>query len=62
MESARNFMVRLNDDRNRRMVHRILPYLEQGNSFIAVGALHLAGPQGILSLIRQQGYTVESVR
>jgi len=62
MASARNFMVRLNDDRNRRMVQRIIPYLEQGNSFIAVGALHLSGPQGILSLIRQKGYAAESVR
>jgi uncharacterized protein YbaP (TraB family) len=61
MESARNFMVRLNDDRNRRMVQRIIPYLEKGNSFIAVGALHLAGPQGILSLIRQNGYSAEPV-
>ncbi len=62
IESARNFMVRLNDDRNRRMVQRIIPYLEQGNSFIAVGALHLAGPQGILSLMRQSGYKVDPVR
>jgi uncharacterized protein YbaP (TraB family) len=62
IESARNFMVRLNDDRNRRMVQRIIPYLEKGNSFIAVGALHLAGPRGLLSLIRQNGYSAESVR
>ncbi len=62
IESARNFMVRLNDDRNRRMVQRIIPYLQKGNSFIAVGALHLAGPRGILSLIMQNGYSAESVR
>lgn len=60
--SARKFMIRLNDDRNRRMVQRITPYLDQGNTFIAVGALHLAGPRGILALIRQQGYSAESVR
>jgi uncharacterized protein YbaP (TraB family) len=59
--SARRFMIRLNDDRNRRMVQRIIPYLEQGNTFIAVGALHLAGPRGILALLRQQGYTAEAV-
>jgi uncharacterized protein YbaP (TraB family) len=61
LASARRFMTRLNDDRNRRMVQRIGPYLEQGNSFIAVGALHLAGPRGILALIRQNGYTTEPV-
>jgi uncharacterized protein YbaP (TraB family) len=59
--SARRFMVRLNDDRNRRMVQRIIPYLEQGNSFIAVGALHLAGPRGILALLRQNGFATEPV-
>jgi uncharacterized protein len=59
--SARRFMTRLNDDRNLRMVRRIIPYLEQGNSFIAVGALHLAGPQGIVTLLEDKGYTTESV-
>ncbi len=59
--SARKFMVRLNDNRNLRMVQRIIPYLESGNAFIAVGAMHLAGPGGILSLIRQKGYSAESV-
>ena len=52
-------MTRLNDDRNRRMAQRIIPYLEQGNSFIAVGALHLAGSRGILALLRQSGYDTE---
>lgn len=59
--SAQRFMTRLNDDRNRRMAQRIIPYLEQGNSFIAVGALHLAGPRGILALLRQSGYDTEPV-
>jgi uncharacterized protein YbaP (TraB family) len=59
--SAQRFMVRLNDDRNRRMVERIIPYLDQGNSFIAVGALHLSGPRGILALLRQNGYATEPV-
>lgn len=57
--AARRFMTGLNDDRNRRMVQRIIPFLEQGNSFIAVGALHLAGSQGILSLIRREGFIAE---
>jgi uncharacterized protein len=59
--SARRFMTRLNDDRNQRMVRRIIPYIEQGNSFIAVGALHLAGPQGIVALLGQKGYATEPV-
>jgi uncharacterized protein YbaP (TraB family) len=62
LASAQRFMTRLNDTRNQRMVERIIPYLKQGNSFIAVGALHLAGPQGILSLLDQRGYRIEPVR
>ena len=30
-------------DRNERMLKRIIPYLETGHAFIALGALHLAG-------------------
>jgi uncharacterized protein YbaP (TraB family) len=60
-DTARRFMQRLNDDRNHRMVGRILPYLERGNSFIAVGSLHLAGPNGLLALLAQKGYAVRAV-
>ena len=60
--AAAHFRSRLNDERNQRMVQRIIPYLEQGNSFIAVGALHLGGPQGILALLRKHGYRTEPVR
>ncbi len=59
--AALRFMQRLNDERNLRMARRILPYLEQSNSFIAVGALHLPGKEGLLSLLRQQGYRTEPV-
>jgi uncharacterized protein YbaP (TraB family) len=42
------FLLRLNDERNNRMVQRMIPRIEQGGAFIAVGALHLTGPAGIL--------------
>lgn len=32
------------------------------NSFIAVGALHLAGPRGLIALLRQRGYRVTPVQ
>ena len=60
--SAQRFMTRLNEARNLRMVERIIPFLHQGNCFIAVGALHLAGPGGILFLLNQRGYSIEPVR
>lgn len=56
LPAAQRFMSRLNDQRNQRMAQRMVPYLEQGNSFIAIGALHLSGPNGLLSILRKQGY------
>lgn len=47
------------DARNRRMVETLLPYLEQGTVFVAVGALHLPGEQGLVSLLRRNGFIVE---
>lgn len=61
-ETIQRFNLRLNDDRNRRMVERMTPYLQQGNSFIAVGALHLIGPAGLIRLLRERGYDVAPVR
>lgn len=47
--------------RNDRFVARALPYFESGSTFMAVGALHLAGQRGVLALLRNAGYTVEQV-
>jgi len=46
------------DDRNKTMLERMQPRLKEGRAFIAVGALHLTGKQGLLNLLAQQGYTV----
>jgi hypothetical protein len=45
-------------DRNHRMVRRLAEPLQQGNSFVAIGALHLPGEEGVLRLLAKQGYTV----
>ncbi|HYQ72222.1 MAG TPA: TraB/GumN family protein [Gammaproteobacteria bacterium] len=37
------------------------PHLKAGNAFIAVGALHLPGETGLLSLLEQRGYTVRAI-
>jgi len=47
------------DARNRRMVESVLPQLEEGGAFIAVGALHLPGENGLLALLREAGYSLE---
>ncbi len=55
---AQRYTDRLLNDRNRRMVERMLPYMEQRSAFVAIGALHLPGKDGILRLLEQRGYTV----
>jgi uncharacterized protein YbaP (TraB family) len=42
--------------RNHRMLNSLLPLLSTGSVFTAVGALHLPGEEGLLSLLRQKGF------
>lgn len=48
-------------DRNLRMRDRAKPLIDKGGAFIAVGALHLPGKLGLVTLLREAGYTVTSV-
>ncbi len=56
--SAREFKEAFLDRRNRAMVQRMIPLLERGRAFVAVGALHMPGEEGILSLLERRGYRV----
>jgi uncharacterized protein len=47
--------------RNYGMRDASLPLLEKGGAFIAVGALHLLGKEGLVELFRAAGYTVTPV-
>lgn len=58
---AGNDMEALNDDRNHRLVERMIPLLERGRTFVAVGALHLTGSESVIALLRQRGWTVSPV-
>tara|TARA_Y100000590_G_scaffold367666_1_gene427859 strand:- start:838 stop:1479 length:642 start_codon:yes stop_codon:yes gene_type:complete len=48
-------------ERNRRMVAKMVPHLIAGGTFIAIGALHLPGPGGVLDLLGKRGYTLEPI-
>jgi uncharacterized protein YbaP (TraB family) len=48
--------------RNHVMAERAEPFLRQGNAFIAVGALHLQGEEGLVALLRKQGYRVTPLK
>lgn len=43
-------------ERNARMTSAMLPTLAKGSSFIAIGALHLWGDQGVIHGLEQAGY------
>ncbi len=47
-------------DRNQKMANRSIQYLTKGSTFIAIGAAHLPGDQGVIQLLRGKGYTVEA--
>ncbi len=54
-------MTQLINDRNLRMQRRMQKRITEGNAFIAVGALHLPGKDGLINLFQEQGYRVTSV-
>ena len=55
------FLLRFNEARNRIMVQRMAPRLGEGGAFVAIGALHLPGETGLLSLLAAQGYRITRV-
>lgn len=44
--------------RNYNMADRAEPYIKEGSTFIAVGAAHLPGEEGVIELLRKKGYKV----
>ncbi len=48
-------------ERNHRMALRMESHLRQGKAFVAVGALHLPGEEGILNLLAQRGYRLRAL-
>ena len=58
---AEYLLDRLVDGRNWLMLERVQPYLRKGGTFVAVGALHLPGPDGLLQLLQARGFLVRVV-
>ena len=48
-------------ERNKTMIKNAEPIIGAGSAFIAVGALHLPGPEGLIELLRRAGHTVSAV-
>ena len=52
----------INKDRNNKWVEKLPAIMKEKSNLIAVGALHLAGEEGILNQLAAKGYTVEPVK
>jgi uncharacterized protein YbaP (TraB family) len=48
-------------NRNEKWIPEIIEEAKTKPTFFAVGAAHLAGPAGIIALLKEKGYTVEPV-
>lgn len=49
-------------DRNKNWIPLIENHIQEGTTFIAIGAGHLPSETGVISLLRKAGYSVEAVR
>ena len=56
------WMEALNKKRNDKWMKVLPEYIKEKSSLVAVGALHLAGEEGLLSQLKKLGYTVEAVK
>ena len=59
--AQRALMERVLFGRNPGMAARAAPLIDAGGAFIALGALHLHGPRGVLAALEKRGYRVTRV-
>ena len=50
------------DNRNKKWMQQLPGLFKQQPTFVAVGAMHLAGENGLVTLLRKEGYTVKPVQ
>ena len=48
-------------ERNQKWMKPMTQIMENGTAFFAVGAGHLAGPKGLINLLKSQGFTVRRI-
>jgi uncharacterized protein len=58
-EDAPELFARLLPERNRAWMKALMTEIETGNAFVAVGAAHLLGEDGLVDLLRSAGFTVD---
>lgn len=61
-EDVSEHLDQLLDERNQKWIAKIESFVKAESVFIAVGAGHLAGPNGVVNLLKKQGYSVIPIR
>ena len=61
MPSVDDLQDRLLDQRSARFADRMVPWIEKGGTFVAVGAAHLPGEGGMIALLLNRGFNVVRV-
>ncbi len=59
--ASEDFETELLDKRNKKWIPVIEGAITEKPTFFAVGAAHLGGPDGVLSLLRKQGYKLTPI-
>ncbi|RFC55158.1 TraB/GumN family protein [Brumimicrobium aurantiacum] len=57
-EFEENFLIK----RNQKWIEPISKIIKKNKAFIGVGAAHLGGPEGVIELLRKEGYTLTPVQ
>lgn len=57
-EFEENFLIK----RNQNWIEPISKIIKKNKAFIGVGAAHLGGPEGVIELLRKEGYTLTPVQ
>ncbi len=60
--SIQEMTTELLDNRNAKWIPLISTFIKTKNTFIAVGAGHLGGPNGVLRLLEKAGYTLTPIQ
>ena len=61
-KSEEHFVKVLIHDRNQKWMKNLVPLLNKGNAFVAVGTAHLLGKKSLISHLKGKGFHVERVK
>jgi uncharacterized protein YbaP (TraB family) len=61
-DESETFMKQFLIERNHNMLKKIQTFIADGSTFVVVGAGHLAGDEGLVSLLKNMGYILTPIK